>query len=167
MIRPVTPADTDTLVELTGDTGFFKPLELHTLREVLHDFHKEDQAPGHRAFVWEEAGRILGYVYYAPTPMTDHSWHLYWIAVDKAHQGCGLGRKLLEFVERNVRDQAGRMLLIETSTIAHYEPTRRFYRKYGYTMAAINADYYADGDEMAVFTKRSASWRPTVNRGGE
>lgn len=154
MIRPIAPADTETLVALTADTGFFKPIELDALHEVLDDYHLENQELGHRAFVWEEAGRLLGYVYHAPTPMTDRSWHLYWIAVDRSQQGRGLGGKLLQFVESDVRDQAGRLLLIETSTTPHYEPTRRFYVKYGYTLAASIADFYSDGDGMAVFTKR-------------
>jgi ribosomal protein S18 acetylase RimI-like enzyme len=154
MMRPVTPADTEALIELTAGTGYFKPVELVALREVLHDYHKEDQALGHRAFAWEVDGRILGYVYHAPTPMTDRSWHLYWIAVDRSQRGLGLGGKLLEYVERDVRDRGGRLLLVETSTIPHYEPTRRFYLKHGYTLVASVPDYYADGDGMAVFSKR-------------
>ena len=47
--------------------------------------------------------------------------------------------------------------------LAHWEgndtseggrPTRRFYLKHGYTAAAGIPDFYADGDGMAVFTKR-------------
>lgn len=154
MIRPVTDADTETLVKLTASTGFFKPLEIEALQEVLDDFHSTNHDEGHRAFAWEEDGRILGYVYHAPTPMTDRSWHLYWIAVDPSQQGRGLGGKLLAFVEQDIRDLGGRLLIVETSTTEHYEPTRKFYLKYGYTLAASVADFYADGDGMAVFTKR-------------
>jgi ribosomal protein S18 acetylase RimI-like enzyme len=157
MLRPVTPDDTPTLLELTAGTGFFKPRELAALREVLDDYHAENRDLGHRAFAWEEAGRILGYVYHAPAPMTDRSWYLYWLAVASDAQGQGLGGRLLEFVEKDVREQFGRLLLIETSTTPHYEPTRRFYLKYGYTLAAQIPDYYADGDGMAVFAKRIAS----------
>ncbi|HJZ55329.1 MAG TPA: hypothetical protein VKE74_10240 [Gemmataceae bacterium] len=71
-------------------------------------------------------------------------------------QGRGLGGRLLEFVEDDVRQLSGRLLLIETSSTPHYEPTRRFYRKYDYTLAATIPDYYADGDGMAVFSKRIA-----------
>ncbi|WP_439621407.1 GNAT family N-acetyltransferase [Gemmata sp.] len=153
MIRPVTPADTDALVRLTAATGFFKPLELDALREVLDDYHAANETDGHRAFAWDEGGRLLGYVYHAPTPMTDRSWHLYWIAVDPSQQGRGLGGKMLAFAEDDIRGHEGRLLIIETSTTPHYEPTRRFYLKYGYTHAASVPDFYADGDGMAVFTK--------------
>lgn len=154
MLRPITPDDTDALVELTAGTGFFKPLELDTLREVLDDYHAGNQEYGHRSFVWEEAGRLLGYIYHAPAAMTDRTWYLYWIAVASDHQGRGLGGRLLEFAEQDVREQAGRLLLIETSSTPHYEPTRRFYLKYGYQLTATIPDYYADGDGMVVFSKR-------------
>ena len=154
MLRPVTEADTDALVALTEGTGFFKPFELDTLREVLDDYHAGAGDEGHRAFAWDEGGRVLGYVYFAPAVMTDRSWYLYWIAVEKGQQGRGLGGKLLAFVEAEIRKADGRLLLIETSTTPHYDPTRRFYRKYGYALAATIADYYADGDGMAVFLKR-------------
>lgn len=154
MIRPVTQADTPVLVELTAGTGFFKPLEVETLRDVLDDYHAENADLGHRAFVWVGDGRVLGYVYHAPAPMTDRTWYLYWIAVSKEAQRGGLGGRLLAFVEEDVRSQRGRLLLIETSSTPHYEPTRRFYLKHDYTQAAHVPDFYADGDGLVVFSKR-------------
>jgi len=154
MLRPITPADTDALVALTAGTGFFKPIEVEALRGVLDDYHAGGRDEGHRSFAWEEGGRILGYVYQAPTAMTDRTWHLYWIAVDASLQGRGLGAKLLAFVEQDIRDHGGRLLIVETSSTPHYEPTRRFYPKHGYTQAATVPDFYADGDGMVVFTKR-------------
>jgi ribosomal protein S18 acetylase RimI-like enzyme len=163
MIRPIMPADSEALIELTTGTGFFKPIELTTLREVLNDYHKEDRLAGHRAFLWEEADRLIGYVYYAPAPMTDGAWYLYWIAVANGTRGRGLGGRMLDFVEKDVRDRGGRLLLIETSGLAHYEPTRRFYFKYGYTVVAQIADYYAEGDGLTVFAKRFTAPGPAVS----
>lgn len=154
MIRPVTPNDTQTLIDLTAGTGFFKPLEIDALREVLDDYHTTNIAHGHRAFAWEEGGRIIGYVYHAPAPMTDRTWYLYWIAVSRETQRGGLGGKMLAFVEDDVRAQGGRLLLIETSSTPHYEPTRRFYLKHGYAQPAQIPDFYADGDGLVVFSKR-------------
>lgn len=154
MLRPVTPDDTDALVGLTAGTGFFKPHELDTLREVLDDYHAGNAAHGHRAFAWEAGGRAVGYAYYAPVAMTDRAWNLYWIAVAKDQQGRGVGGRLLEFVEEDIRARSGRLLLIETSSTAHYEPTRSFYLKYKYALAATVPDYYADGDGLVIFSKR-------------
>ena len=157
MLRPITPADTETLITLTARTGYFKPVEIVTLREVLHDYHEKEREKGHRAFAWEEDGRILGYVYHAPKEMTDRTWHLWWIAVDSTAQGRGLGSKLLAFVEQDIRELGGRLLLVETATLPEYEPTRRFYLKHGYTLTATIPDFYADGDGLAIFAKRVGS----------
>jgi ribosomal protein S18 acetylase RimI-like enzyme len=157
MIRPARPTDTEAIRSLTAATGFFKPLEVETLEEVLADFFGHNQHIGHRCFVWEEDGRLLGFVYHALKEMTDRTWYLWWIAVSPDQQGRGLGGKLLTFVEDDIRALGGRLIVVETSTTAHYEPTRRFYLKRGYTSATEIPDFYADGDGMAVFTKKVVS----------
>lgn len=155
MIRPATPADTPALVALTEATGLFKPHEVVALREVLDDYHAANHEIGHRAFVWDEVGRPpVGYVYHAPAAMTDRTWYLYWIAVEKGRQGGGLGGELLAFAERDAAKHGGRLLLIETSSTSVYDLTRQFYLKNGYAQVATIPDFYADGDGMVVFSKR-------------
>lgn len=154
MIRPTLPADTDALVELARDTGVFKPMEIDTLREVLDDYHAENAALGHRAFTMLQDGQIVGFAYHAPAAMTDRTWYLYWIAVRKGQQGGGYGGQLLRAVEDDVANAGGRILVIETSSLPHYELTRRFYLKHGYDREAILRDFYTDGDDMVVFRKR-------------
>jgi ribosomal protein S18 acetylase RimI-like enzyme len=156
MLRPTAPADTDALVALAAGTGVFKPHELVALREVLDDYHEVNHTFGHTARTWDEAGIPLGFVYYAPTAMTDRTWELWWIAVDRTQQGRGLGRVMLDHVEADVRRNGGRVLLIETSSLPHYDPTRRFYLKNRYVEAARIPDFYADGDDKVIFAKRMA-----------
>lgn len=154
MLRPTTPADTDALVAITDATGFFKPHEIDTLREVFDEYHAESQELGHACRTWDDAGAPAGFVYYAPAPMTDRTWELWWIVVDKGRQGRGLGGQLLAAVEVDVRRLGGRLLLIETSSQPLYEPTRRFYLKNGYDREAVLRDFYRDGDDLVVFRKR-------------
>ena len=56
----------------------------------------------------------------------------------------------------DIRQLNGRLLLIETSSLPHYELTRRFYLKHHYDQAAVLRDFYADGDDMVVFRKHFA-----------
>jgi ribosomal protein S18 acetylase RimI-like enzyme len=162
MIRPTIPADTPYLLEIAQATGVFKPVEIVALEEVLDDYHATYQAQGHRAVTLEEDGRPIGFAYYAPAAMTDRTWYLYWIAVAKTIQARGLGSRLLRWAENEIMELRGRLLLIETSGLPHYEPTRRFYAKHGYHVACRIADYYADGDDMVVYGKRISPAAPNA-----
>jgi ribosomal protein S18 acetylase RimI-like enzyme len=154
MIRPTKPDDTPHLLRLTEGTGVFKPHEIEALNEVLSDYHASTQAQGHVAVTFEQAGHILGYAYYAPAAMTDRTWYLYWIAVKRDIHAKGIGGKLLRHAEEDILARKGRVLFIETSSLPHYELTRKFYVKHGYEQAAVLRDYYSDGDDMVVFRKK-------------
>ncbi len=156
MIRPATPADTPALVEIARGTGVFKPLEIEALQEVLDDYHATNHAQGHRAICYEDSGRVAGFAYFAPAVMTDRTWYLYWIAVGKPLQAHGRGAALLSHTEDEARVAGARLLIIETSSLPHYELTRRFYHKQGYDQEAVLRDFYADGDDMVIFRKRLA-----------
>lgn len=152
-LRPTVPADTPALVALAQATGFFKPVEMVALREVLDDYHGGNAAEGHRCTTLEWDGQPAAFVYFAPAAMTDRTWYLYWIAVRPDLQGKKLGTCLLQYAEQEVRQARGRHLLIETGSIPLYEPTRQFYLRNGYVAVAVLPDYYAVGDSMVVFRK--------------
>jgi ribosomal protein S18 acetylase RimI-like enzyme len=154
LIRSTKPEETDILVTIAVGTGVFKPIEIEALRGVLDDYHSQSTGPGHTAITYETGGRVHGFAYYAPTEMTDRTWHLYWIFVDKSTQAKGLGAKLMRHVEDEIRAAGGRVLVVETSGLPNYEPTRRFYLRLGYKQVATIPDFYADGDDMAVYWKR-------------
>ena len=104
------------------------------------------------AFTPEEV--LVGYACWGPTPATDRTWDLYWIAVDTALQGAGIGTILLEEVERRLVGQHARMLIAETSSRSDYAATRGFYERRGYAEAARVRDFYAPGDDRIIFVKR-------------
>lgn len=148
------PEDTPALLELTAGTGVFKPFEVEVLREVLDDYHARSEESEHVAIVARIDDRIVGYAYYAPDVMTDRTWYLYWIAVDRAQQARGFGGRILQRVEDDICQHDGRLLLIETSSLPHSELTRRFYLKQGYGITGVIRDFYSDGDDMVIFRKR-------------
>lgn len=153
-MRRTTPADTPVLQALANETGSFRPLEICTLGEVLNDYHHFAQELGHRAVTYERHGQVLGFAYYAPEEMTDRTWKLWWIVVRKNCQGQGIGGLLLRYLEEDIRREQGRILFIETSSLATYEATRQFYRKHDYEESGTLADYYAEGDGLVCFRKK-------------
>jgi len=154
MIRPTVAAETPILIAIAEGTGVFKPFEIIALQEVLDDYPEHANTQGHRAITDEKDGQVRGFAYYAPAAMADRTWYLYWIAVNRQIQARGVGSSLLHQVEEDIRSQNGRLLLIETSSLPHYELTRKFYLKHGYEQAAVLKDFYSDGDDMVVFRRR-------------
>jgi ribosomal protein S18 acetylase RimI-like enzyme len=154
MIRPTVPEDTATLLDITRGTEVFTPGDVETLEEVLREYHETNASWMHRSVTYEQDGQIIGFAYYALAPMTDRTWYLWWIVVNKKVQARGVGGQMLRYVEEDLRQNGGRLLLLETSSLPSYDLTRRFYLKNGYDVLATLTDYYGDGHDMVVFRKR-------------
>lgn len=153
LIRPTQPEDIPALIDLTRATRMFKPLEIVTLAEVFDDYFSGTCGQGHHGRTLWRSAEPVGFVYFAPAPMTDGTWYLYWIVVAAEEQGQGFGSMLLRRVETEVRQLGGRVLFIETSGLPHYEKTRQFYLRHGFEHEATLRDFYAAGDDMIVFRK--------------
>ncbi len=137
-------------------SGNFNDVEIETALELVDEAIKKGDASGY-IFAVLEYGKsnsgLRGFACYGPIPLTQGVYDLYWIVVDPAYQKKGNGRYLLEYVEREVKKQGGRMLLIETSSQESYVATIRFYERNGYQLAARIKDFYRIGDDKLVFSK--------------
>ena len=141
---PLSSSHTDDLVTMADGTGFFKEHD---------DYHEENHIYEHKAYLLQNKDKKLGFVYYAPAPMTEGTWQLWWIVVQNDLQGKGLGGRMLKQVEKHALELGGRVLFIETSSQEKYDPTRQFYLKYGYLLEARMRGFYAAGDDMMVYRK--------------
>ncbi|HUQ98597.1 MAG TPA: GNAT family N-acetyltransferase [Gemmatimonadaceae bacterium] len=110
------------------------------------------------AFTPEE--ELAGFACYGPTPGSDRTYDLYWIAVDPAVQGSGCGTILLNEVERRLKGLNARMVVVETSSRSDYGSSRGFYIQRGYVEAARARDFYAPADDRITYTKRLQSSVP-------
>ncbi len=99
-------------------------------------------------------GAVAGYACFGRSPFTQGSYDLYWIAVDPAAQGSGIGQALLAGVEAAIRAERGTLLLADTAGKPSYARTRAFYQGAGYAVEARVRDYYAPGDDRITFAKR-------------
>jgi len=98
--------------------------------------------------------QAIGYICYGPTPMAQGTFDLYWIAVDPDFQGQRVGSTLLNFLEKVLKAEGGRLILADTSTIPHYEKTQKFYLKNGFQEVARIPDYYHPGNDRITFCRR-------------
>lgn len=138
---------------MTAATGVFKPVEVACVAELWDAYLRQGEASGYVFLVYREGQQVLGYVCFGPRPLTQGTFDLYWIAVDPAHRGQGIGPALSERVEAEVRRRGGRLLLAETSSTPGYAPARRFYEACGYRYEAVIHNFYAPGDDLIIFGK--------------
>jgi D-alanine-D-alanine ligase len=148
------PDDVAAVRELVRGTGFFSADEIAIAAELVAERLARGPESGYEFLLAERDGALVGYSCYGLIPCSTVSWDLYWIAVAAAAQGDGLGRRLLALTEERVRQAGGLALYAETSGRAQYQPTRAFYRRCGYQVAAVFEDFYATGDAKYVFVKR-------------
>ena len=150
-LRPVGRAQRARLEQLTAAAGLFRPDEVAIAVELLDDSLSGDDD---YRFLGAYAGdELVGYACWGPTPGTQGTYDLYWIVVDPAWQRKGVGSQLLGVVENQLMTDNGRLVVVETSSRAEYEPTRAFYERRGYVAAARLPGYYAPGDDLVIYLK--------------
>lgn len=159
-IRETVGQDADTILRIAADEPLFTAEESETVGELLTDYL---ELPDHNGYSFLSAvleGQVIGFACYGPTPLTEGTFDLYWICVDQEFGRRGIGRALMERVEREVRRLGGRMIVLDTSGREAYEPTRAFYRSVGFTPTATVPDFYAMGDDLVIFSRRFKPARP-------
>ena len=160
-VGDITPKYRDRVRDIVVATGVFSEAEVNVALELF-----DSNAPASSdyfflgAFTPEE--ELAGFACYGPTPGTEGTFDLYWIAVHPAAQGTGSGTILINEVERRLQGQNARMLVVETSSRSDYKSSRGFYIRRGYVESARARDFYAPGDDRITFTKRLQSRAPSV-----
>jgi GNAT superfamily N-acetyltransferase len=146
--------DKPALTKILRITPEFKPAEVVVAEEVIDSYLADPDGSGYYTLVAELDSAIVGYICYGPAPLTEGTWDIYWMAVAADKQGKGTGGTLLAHAEDRIRKAQGRLIVIETSSKAGYEKTRRFYLRHGYEIISRIPDFYAPGDDKLILQKR-------------
>lgn len=153
-VRAMEADDRESVIELIRATGMFTAEEEQVAVELIDIYLTQPEQRDYAVDVAEDAtGAVAGYICHGPTPMTDGTVDLYWIAVHPARYRQGYGRALVERVEQALRQKGGRLIVIETSSRELYAPTRHFYRSLGYVEQARLRDFYRPGDDRILYGK--------------
>ncbi len=110
--------------------------------------------PSYRVLVVLKDERLVGYICFGPTPMTDGTYDLYWIASDPDVRGQGIGAALVSAMEGELRRTHARLIRVETSAMEAYGPTRGFYKAMQYHEEARFRDFYKAGEDLIILSKR-------------
>jgi GNAT superfamily N-acetyltransferase len=155
-VRLRKPAATDRtpLEAILRATQAFSEEEIAVALELIDATLAPGGSPDYQLIVAEVEGAVAGYACWGATPLTEGVFDLYWIATDPRLHGAGVGRKLVEHVEWDVRELGGRTVLIETASKPSYDKTRGFYLRTGYLEVARVPDFYKVGDDKVIYMKR-------------
>jgi D-alanine-D-alanine ligase len=154
VVRPAIAEDRSPVLRLLDQPVFFRPDELVVATEVFDDALSKGASSGYFSRVLQEGDKIRGWVCFGPTPCTVGTFDIYWIAVASGHHGKGYGKMLIRGAEKEMRSMGARISVIETASREEYLPTRKFYDSAGYTETSRIPDFYTDGDDRVIYTKR-------------
>ena len=153
-IRKFEKEDIMPLEEIVRATGVFREEEITIAVELMDIAANDNEQKDYFLFSYvDEDGTVLGYYCAGPTPLTHRTFDLYWIAVHPRVHKKRIGHELLEHCETQVKSMGGKLLVVETSSQPKYEPTRQFYLRHQYNEAARIKDYYAQNDDLVIYSK--------------
>jgi ribosomal protein S18 acetylase RimI-like enzyme len=150
------PEDGPAILRISAAVGVFSRDEVACVRELWEDYLTRGDAGDYLFIVRRDQDKVLGFVCYGRKALTEGAWDLYWLAVDPAAHGRGVGRALVKHTEAEVLARGGYLLLIETSMTPAYAAARRLYESCGYIREAVIRDFYARGDDLALYSKHLA-----------
>jgi ribosomal protein S18 acetylase RimI-like enzyme len=152
--RPGRPDDMPRLLARLSSIENFSSEEIACARELVElALAATAEHADYKVLVAEAGGALAGYVCFGPTPMTDGTWDLYWIASFPEVRGKGAGSALVLAMEADIRRRGGRQVRVETSSKSEYAATRVFYERHRYLEASRLRDFYAPGDDLVTLYK--------------
>jgi ribosomal protein S18 acetylase RimI-like enzyme len=152
-IRPLIQSDRAQLQTILEETKVFSSEEINVALELIDSVTNRPEQKDYIIYTGVDESGVVGYYCLGPTPMTEGTYDLYWIAVKPSIHNKGYGKKLLAHAESFVRDNSGRLIVAETSSQPKYENTRKFYIKNQYLELACIKGYYKIGDDLVVYGK--------------
>ncbi len=147
-VRAVTKADLEIARNLTRASGLFDAPGVEHVQSTLEQ---------HLAGGSEELWLLIedgGLVYCAPEALTDGTWNMLMLLVASDRRGQGFGRTLVDAAMQALRERGVRLLIVETSGTDDFVGAREFYTKVGFALEGRIRDFYAQGDDKIILSKR-------------
>jgi ribosomal protein S18 acetylase RimI-like enzyme len=153
-IRPMLPGDKAALLNILDAVPEFSPADVTVAREVIDGYLRDPAGSGYNILIAGIEEDIVGYICYGPTPLTQGTWDIYWMATSPDKQEQGIGSDLMVSAESQIMESGGRQILIESSARPDYKKARRFYQSHGYEVVCRIPDFYAPGEDEIILRKK-------------
>ena len=154
-IRPSQPGDRESLTALVTGVAAFSAEDASCAIELIESALASPKRDGdYRVLVAELEGELAGYICYGPTPMTQATWDLYWLATSSRWQRRGVAAALCRAMEDELRTLGGRLIRVETSSTDGYGAAQSFYEHNGYPAACRIPGFYKPDDDLIIMFKQ-------------
>lgn len=150
-VRRTGTSDAAPILRIAQAEPLFSKEDREVVEELLLEFLEDPE--GDYAFLTAvDAGKVVGFACYGPTPLTRGTYDLYWICVGKGHRRKGYGLALLRSVVRRIRHDGGRLITLDTSGRQDFASTRAFYERAGFQPTARVPNFYRHRDDLVIYT---------------
>jgi GNAT superfamily N-acetyltransferase len=117
----------------------------------------EEEKVLHRNYVAIVDDRVVGVSGFYVDRETDDVFWLNWTYVAPDYQRQGIGSKLLDTIQEEIRKLGARKLYVDTSDGPIYKGAVTFYERKGLKLEAELKNYFQDGETKLILGKRVAS----------
>jgi ribosomal protein S18 acetylase RimI-like enzyme len=149
-LRAVIESDIEELKKVVDSSELF-PSEF--LDEMISDYltNKDTEDIW---FTYSDINKPVAVGYCVPEKLTEGTFNLLAIGVSKEYQRQGIAKKMMKYIEQQLKNKGARLLIVETSSDNAQIGARNLYGNIEYTQAAIIKDFWKDGEDKLVFLKR-------------
>ncbi len=149
------PSDAETIRQIVSATGFFRHDEVDIAVELVEERLSKGESSGYY-FVFAEIDwrrrriRLLSVPFRARLAVSICTGS----PSTRNFKAMALDNRSCKPPKTQIREFGGRHIYIDTSGRPQYAPTRAFYKRCGYEIAATLTDFYSEGDDKVVWRKR-------------
>jgi ribosomal protein S18 acetylase RimI-like enzyme len=137
--------------DIVESTGFFQDIDIPIAVGLVESVLKDGE--DYKFLFAEIYGRTAAYICYGSIDGTIGGYNLYWIVTHNDYRGQGIGKMLLEETHDRIKNEGGRYLIAETSSIDKYLSTRNFYESNDYIRECGIKDFYRIGEDKLFYVK--------------
>ena len=149
-IRAVLKTDFAELKNVVDSSELF-PSEY--LDEMISDYFDNPETKD-IWFTYIDNNKQVAIGYCVPEKFTDGTYNLLAIGVSQDIQRKGIASQMMNYIEQRLKQNDGRILIVETSSDNAQIGARNFYKKIGYIQAAVIKDFWKEGEDKIVFWKK-------------
>ena len=157
-VGPSTLADRRGIYDILLHSGIFNQSDAECVDQMFSEAFAKSSDDNYRFISCRAGDQLVGFACYGREALTHGTWDIFWACVSSSARRQGAGRALFAEVQRQAACAAEcvRLIVIYTSSTDQYAPARRLYESMGFTRAAIIPGYYAENDDLFIYTQRLA-----------